>query len=1346
MNETLARPLQSTGVMIHSDETDAYQHTLVNSEDTTPGGVQDHRLGNVADETSSLYLTVPTQGGEAFRIPIGKIPVANDDVTQPTPTELTNNQCLEHLLAWRIQTPHGDLNDPATICRLPKWLREKIYTYRIWHHDDYADNKTPWQQGLSDIITQQVNEALLPTNTDLFDPGWLYIFRDGYLWRELQVITVSLMQANHYKDVDLMHYAGCDVRKANGVDNASLITALQTAGKQHDIQIAYSPVQWSWARITAMGGLDDNDERAWKNHERLSEFPDADKAKAATLRTKRMGKPLQLDTYVSGNPTPVALQATQPDDITVDQLMLREDNIPTLFVSNPMAFATRIQQDIQFLWQQLVNTVSSLPYQNAPTRVSDVQDAARYAYFNSDMARHPFAPETSFYNQYMKWRDQQATMQQAQQSKAPNVTMPPPPVDANGNPTANPNSRFHTALLAYQLCFNPQNSDAHYYIEIDDTYNVTNGRKSTTTQPKVMAGNPFYDVGKKSLNVDLLQQALAVKRRTFIRNEIRRLQQLLTYTLSQTTDGYVDTQESIRDYFAQPASDYGRGHLAIAGLLSHTTHDPRSVDHYLDIELVSYELIQHFDTLTSDNYDNPTALPGTSTSAGPAIRKNLPPQPVNVPPGTQLLQQLLQAKAGDALYPLYQALFPTADVLTKWQTENWTEQDSQAAEGTGDFNPKAWHDAFANVRDKAFRAHESASEFIDLGLQALIQEAMPAWMAVLNQARTNMTQATATLKTAQGDARKTAAAQAQQASQQWQQAQQTANQLRQPFINLASLTGDPQLNGLCTQQQDGTIPEGYVPLTEAVLDHVKKQQTQQQADTKPDENTQYVNVNADGTITNDNDVRQQQPSADQATTNDNTEQTTEIIKTAIEGTLLIKQDAATAIMKRFHQSLHGVLVGFALWDVTTQTYANLNQKNSLGNWLKWLADLHETTDQLTELFGTIIDENRVKTWMQTHNFDLHKIGKYDLSNYGTSGLEIIGVVTAFYGFATSVMDFIESFKNHDPAQEISDGLGALAAAGKLFKAMGEIKDTVPAKMAGDTPSETADQFAKAGRNASDDIIKMGAEDTTKDIVKKLSSRALVTLLGVGELIPGLDIIITIATLASAIIMLFRKTPLESWASNCYFNNGGAIYDGWKTNTANEYLALLSLLLTPVIHLEPIDKPATSMRVRTLIGGLDLLGNMNAVNYHEQAQWQWVGNIQMPGLIPVALPTDRVKSYTTYTVKNKLNHHILGYDHYYSVQDVETITQNQEAIKQAMGHDKNDYEQEFIARGQLLIADKSFPFDIDKPWDNDESANTKNSKWVEQTVDKADNVEKKQDNEWIYAVPYLGVSKQFGGFS
>ncbi len=126
--------------------------------------------------------------------------------------------------------------------------------------------------------------------------GWLYIYCDGHLWRELQI-----NQHGFCRDVNLRRHQGQDLRRATGEADCRVIVPWKINNEKRIIEIAYSEVQWSWARIEALGGI--SRDREYEVRLRPDTLPNTvDKAKAAERRRNRMQDiSRELDAWILSN-------------------------------------------------------------------------------------------------------------------------------------------------------------------------------------------------------------------------------------------------------------------------------------------------------------------------------------------------------------------------------------------------------------------------------------------------------------------------------------------------------------------------------------------------------------------------------------------------------------------------------------------------------------------------------------------------------------------------------------------------------------------------------------------------------------------------------------------------------------------------------------------------------------------------------------------------------------------------------------------------------------------------------------------------------------------------------------
>ncbi|WP_119394127.1 hypothetical protein [Salinibius halmophilus] len=89
--------------------------------------------------------------------------------------------------------------------------------------------------------------------------GWLYLFKGGYLWRELRV------EDGRYVDVNLAVHKGNNERPATCLSRDCIIVPASNDGEEFEIKAAFSEEQWSWRHINLLGGMCPDDPRNLEN-------------------------------------------------------------------------------------------------------------------------------------------------------------------------------------------------------------------------------------------------------------------------------------------------------------------------------------------------------------------------------------------------------------------------------------------------------------------------------------------------------------------------------------------------------------------------------------------------------------------------------------------------------------------------------------------------------------------------------------------------------------------------------------------------------------------------------------------------------------------------------------------------------------------------------------------------------------------------------------------------------------------------------------------------------------------------------------------------------------------------
>lgn len=110
--------------------------------------------------------------------------------------------------------------------------------------------------------------------------GWVYIYVNGYLWREARYDTDCHMLI----DVNLSYEKGLDRRRATVQKDSTLVLPWNMNGSESIVEIAFSEEQWSWERIDQLGGVDPEDPRQWLGERVESAYSTDYTAKARAAR------------------------------------------------------------------------------------------------------------------------------------------------------------------------------------------------------------------------------------------------------------------------------------------------------------------------------------------------------------------------------------------------------------------------------------------------------------------------------------------------------------------------------------------------------------------------------------------------------------------------------------------------------------------------------------------------------------------------------------------------------------------------------------------------------------------------------------------------------------------------------------------------------------------------------------------------------------------------------------------------------------------------------------------------------------------------------------------------------
>ncbi|GAA0820386.1 hypothetical protein GCM10009111_25740 [Colwellia asteriadis] len=165
---------------------------------------------------------------------------------------------------YKIQGYLGELNIPLGMCETysddSPIADEDMATFINFKLKVFTEST------LSTTLAKSPERLIVDQKGDVISPihGYFYLFVNGYLWREIVALNDGMLS-----DVDLVAYYGEDKRLYKSMLCNTCMAPKKTIGLNNEgqsltdaeVHIAYSPVQWSWAYITSLGGLYKNDPR-----------------------------------------------------------------------------------------------------------------------------------------------------------------------------------------------------------------------------------------------------------------------------------------------------------------------------------------------------------------------------------------------------------------------------------------------------------------------------------------------------------------------------------------------------------------------------------------------------------------------------------------------------------------------------------------------------------------------------------------------------------------------------------------------------------------------------------------------------------------------------------------------------------------------------------------------------------------------------------------------------------------------------------------------------------------------------------------------------------------------------
>lgn len=326
-----------------------------NSQDRGPRRLSFANLPTPA--AKNCQFEVPAQAGPALHIPLGLLQPTSQIHDVLTPIGQAAHALVPVYLAWQVFPDGGHLQakpgDFSDIARFSDQDRPLIWPQLMQAKAEDIKNK-PWTSLIKPDLLTQLQQDYQPKNNQPLRAGWVYVFMNGFLWRELKVLEGGT--SSQFSEVDLQAQAGQDRRPATGHNTPLLLLLARLNNAPTIIELAFSDTQWSWPRINYFGGMEPSDPRL--------------QGKNLTPPMNIGGAAARAKRFVKANLLPFVDPSAQVDQTktagghTPNGYLFHPEKIPTLCLPDPVGIATRVQADLfqlQQKFQAVISTVQADP-------------------------------------------------------------------------------------------------------------------------------------------------------------------------------------------------------------------------------------------------------------------------------------------------------------------------------------------------------------------------------------------------------------------------------------------------------------------------------------------------------------------------------------------------------------------------------------------------------------------------------------------------------------------------------------------------------------------------------------------------------------------------------------------------------------------------------------------------------------------------------------------------------------------------------------------------------------------------------------------------------------------------
>ncbi len=347
----------------------SHQLALGLTSDLQQGILRQLSLGNLPDQPYQQSLLVDSMYGNPLRIPLQAHSQAVSEKTAAPKVAQEPDQFVA--VNFRLdsgfngQAPQPNADDFRTLMQYHPEVRGEFYPQiESYLQDNPKVTTYPAWISMLDEVGQSIAPAVADLNEldSLPENGWIYIFKAGFLWRELQT-QQKLTTIPAYQEVDLARQAGLNKREPSSVLQYHVVLPHQLAGKSPQLQLFYTPFQLSWQRINDYGGMSVRDPRlqaARQFHPVSMPLQSAHTASASSLLSQRATS-LDLSPWVKTAPSvnTMAVKST-PNSQQTPMCLVNEQGLPHVLLSDPIGDVLGVISDLSLALSELKDIMTKV--------------------------------------------------------------------------------------------------------------------------------------------------------------------------------------------------------------------------------------------------------------------------------------------------------------------------------------------------------------------------------------------------------------------------------------------------------------------------------------------------------------------------------------------------------------------------------------------------------------------------------------------------------------------------------------------------------------------------------------------------------------------------------------------------------------------------------------------------------------------------------------------------------------------------------------------------------------------------------------------------------------------------